>query len=209
MRPYSALAAAVRSSATRVVTLTPSSPSPSEPLIVLPRRSASVFALLRAGTTTLRSYVVRPSRLKAKRGAKSCAMNSGLAMITPMRSRFAAMNARASSARRNSSIFSGKDDAPARLPTIAVAASASFFSVSRGRVGKENDDRVTRLRRRWLLGHFLRRLRCFQVLLRNRFDRGRQIASDRAGERIARIDAGDEFRGSADEERERLSTFVE
>ena len=102
-----------------------------------------------------------------------------------------------------------QDDAPARLPTIAVAASASFFSVSRGRVGKENDDRVTRLRRRRLLGHFLRRLRCFQVLLRNRFDRGRQIAGDRAGERIARIAAGDEFRGSADEERERLSTFVE
>ena len=72
-----------------------------------------------------------------ERGANSRLMNSGLAMITPMRSRFAAMNARASSARRNSSVFSGSDDAAARPPTIDVAASASFFSVSAGVSGRK------------------------------------------------------------------------
>ena len=130
-------------------------------------------------------------------------------MTTPMRSRFAAMNARASSARRNSSVFSGSDDAFARLPTIAVAASASFFSVSAGVSGRKTTTVCRGCDDVGSSAHFLRRLRCFEVLLRNRFDRGRQVAGDRARKRFARVAAGDEIRGTADEERERLPPFVE
>ena len=69
-----------------------------------------------------------------------------------MRSRFAAMNARASSARRNSSVFSGSDDARRETSDDRRRRLGQLLLGLGGRVGKENDDRVTRLRRHRLLG---------------------------------------------------------